>query len=101
MAEHLLLWSTLLLAVFGMARLALAMEVHWRQLHAERPLSLATARRLRLSGAVALLASLFCCFAAEHPSMAALVWVMTNTASALIVTFTLAFKPRWLSLLAR
>jgi hypothetical protein len=101
MVERILLGSTLLFAVCGMAWLALAMDVHWRQLHGEMPLSRATAKRLRRSGALALLASLACCIAAEHPSMAALVWVMTTTASALIVTFTLAFRPRWLTFLAR
>ena len=101
MAEQLWLGLTLVLAVCGMAWLALAMDPHWRQLHSERPLSAATARRLRVSGALALLASLACCLVAEHPSMAALVWVMLSTAAALIVTFTLAFRPRWLSFLAR
>jgi hypothetical protein len=101
MAEKVLLSLTLLLAVCGMAWLAFAMGAHWRQLHAARPLSRAVAMRLRISGASALLASLACCIAAEHPTMAALVWVMTATAAALIVTFTLAFRPRWLSLLAR
>lgn len=101
MVEQLLLWLTLSFAVCGMAWLALAMDVHWRQLHAGQPLSPAKAKRLRISGALALLASLGCCVAAEHPTMAALVWVMTATASALIVSFTLAFRPRWLSLFAR
>ena len=101
MAEQVLLSLTLPLAVCGMGWLALAMEVHWQLLHPESPLSAGTAKRLRCSGTAALLASLACCLAAEHASIAALVWVMTASVSALIVTFTLAFRPRWLSFLAR
>lgn len=101
MVEQLLLGSSLGLSLCGMAWLALAMDVHWRQLHPEQPLRPATARRLRWSGASALLVSLACCLTAEHPSMAALVWVMAATLAALLVTFTLAYRPRWLAFLAR
>jgi hypothetical protein len=101
MVEKLLLGSTLAFAICGMAWLALAMDAHWRQLHVDKPLTEATAQRLRISGAVALLISLGCCSAAEHASMAALVWIMSLTAAALLVTFTLAYRPRWLGFLAR
>jgi len=89
------------LAVCGMAWLALSLDQHWRQLRSDQPLSRAVARRLRASGALSLLASAICCFEAEHASIAVLVWIMSATASALLVTFVLAFKPRWLSFLAR
>jgi hypothetical protein len=36
----------------------------------------------------------------ETVSMAALVWVMTSSASALILSMTLVYRPRWLAWLA-
>lgn len=101
MAEAVLLVLTQLSSLCGMAWLALAMEVHWRQARAVRHFPPGTARRLRVLGVAALLASLAFCLTAEHLSIAALVWIMTLTASALIVTFTLAWRPRWLAPLAR
>lgn len=83
-----------------MAWLALAMEVHWSQVRATASYSAARARKLRGLGAAALLVSLAACLAADHPSMAGLVWIMTLSVSALTVAMTLAYRPRWLSWLA-
>ena len=44
----------------------------------------------------ALLASLLLCLRADHASMAVLVWVMSLAAAALLVAFTLAWRPHWL-----
>jgi hypothetical protein len=98
MPEAALLVLTLLFAICGMAWFALAIDTHWAQLQGPSPLKSATARKLRLMGTVSLAASLTCCLLAEHASMAALVWAMLLTVAAYIVTFTLAWRPRWLAL---
>jgi len=93
----------LALAVFtsfvGMAWLALAMPVHWEQVRGPRQLSRRAALLLRVLGTLALAGSLALCLAADHASMAALVWVMALAADALIVAFVLSWRPRWLRLL--
>jgi len=96
MSDALLLAVAALCAFVGMAWLALAMDVHWEQV------TRGTAGRgvvltLRLLGALALVASLAVCLAVDHVSMASLVWIMCLAASALLVTFTLATRPRWLA----
>jgi Protein of unknown function (DUF3325) len=101
MVDTLLRVLSPLLGVLGMAWLALAMNAHWQQLHADEQLTPAIAKRLRTLGASAIAASLVACLVVDHVSMAALVWIMQLTASALLVTFTLAWRPRWLSPLAR
>ena len=94
-----LLAAALAACLVGMGWLALAMEPHWAQVHAERPLPRALTGRLRWLGALALAASLGLCLAVDHASMAALVWVMGLAASALAVAFTLTWRPRWLAAL--
>lgn len=100
MAEPLLLAAAFLASVCGMSWLALAMKPHWAQVRGSAPYSTTTARNLRAAGAVALLLSLVVCLLVDHASMASLVWVMSVSASALIVAMTLTYKPRWLSWLA-
>lgn len=84
--------------VAGMGWLALAMEVHWQQVCA-RPLSRHAAVVLRVLGALALGASLLACFWVDHATMAPLVWVMAIAGAALLVAFTLSWRPRWLGVL--
>lgn len=99
MSEALNLAVALAACLAGMGWLALAMEAHWEQVRAgHRPP--ATVRRLRVLGALGLAASLALCLRADHPSMAALVWVMLLAAAALAVALTLTWKPRWLLVLA-
>jgi hypothetical protein len=100
MADGVLSAASFLCAVCGMAWLALAMQVHWSQVRNHATHGAAVARRSRSFGAFALALSLVGCFVADHPSVAALVWVMTLSASAFAVAMTLAFKPRLLSWLA-
>lgn len=100
MRETLLLLAALLTSVLGLAWFALAKETHWRQLQRARPLTDSTRWRLRALGTAALLASFALCLAADHVSMAALVWVMVLAPAALLVTFVLSWRPRWLALLA-
>ena len=90
------------LAFFGMAWFALALKPHWEQARGAQ-LSASNARRLRLWGALSLLLSLFGCLAADHASMAVLVWVMALSCSALAVAMMLAYAPRslnWLTIVA-
>lgn len=89
-----LLAVALLCSVLGLAWLALAMDVHWRQVRGGQSLSPAIAQILRMMGSGALVGSLLLSFAADHPSMAALVWIMDLAASALIVAFTFTWRPR-------
>lgn len=85
-----------LCALAGMARLALAMPVHWQQAQGTAKLESRAARRLRIGGGAGLFAALLLCLAADHVSMAALVWLMLLSASAVSVAVLLAYRPRWL-----
>lgn len=96
MVKALLLIVAFLICTSGMAWLALSLEPHWRQLRSSQP-SLALVRQLRLAGWLAILGSLPICLAADHASMAALVWIMTLAASALSVAFILTWRPRLLA----
>ena|SRR5262245_56520018 len=92
-----LLSAALLSNVAGLAWLAFAMEVHWRQVRPAGSLSARNAGLLRALGAAALSLSLALCLCVDHVSMASLVWVMSLAAAALVVTFTLAWRPHWLA----
>lgn len=91
--------AALLMAVAGMAWLALAMPVHAQQAWGELP-SPPARRVLRGLGFVALGAALVLCLSADHASMAVLVWVMALAGSALSIALVLAWHPRGLRLLA-
>jgi uncharacterized membrane protein len=94
MSEAALLVLAALLTVSGMALFALALPAHWGQVAGPRaPLSLARQRRLRAGGALALAGSLALCLAADHPSMAVLVWVMLMAVSAAGVAMWLSRRP--------
>jgi hypothetical protein len=92
-----LLGLAALLSFTGLAWFALGMERHWRQLRGTQPLPRATALGLRTAGAAAVVASLLFCLAADHASMAALVFVMLLALAAAALALTLAFRPRWLA----
>lgn len=95
MADAVLLLVAVIVCVCGMAWFALSLDAHWRQLRKDTP-SLGLVRQLRLLGWLSMAVSLFICLAVDHASMASLVWVMTVAASALIVAFTLSWRPRLL-----
>ncbi len=99
MAEPLLQTLAVLCCYCGMGWLALAMKTHWRQVRGT-PLYPRTLLRLRTAGLGALLAALGLCLGANHVTMAPLVWAMSLTAALLLVAFTLAWRPSWLSWLA-
>lgn len=97
MREAVLLGAAMLSALAGMGWLALAMDVHWEQVRGARQPSRGSVRLLRVLGALALVLSLALCLAVDHGSMAALVWFMTLAAAALLITFTLSWRPRLLA----
>jgi hypothetical protein len=89
-----MLTGALVSSAAGLGWLALSMDVHWRQVRGTRRLSRGLRAMLRVLGASAIAASFALCFAADHVSMAPLVWVMTLAAGgALIVALTLAWRP--------
>jgi hydrogenase-4 membrane subunit HyfE len=94
MSEALWLCIAALLALAGMAWLALAMGAHWDQVMS-RPAAQAEGIRqiLRIAGALGLLLSALACLAADRPSMAVLVWFMLLAAGAFLVAFTLSWQP--------
>ena|SRR5688572_2362000 len=103
MADALFLVVSFLCAFAGMSWLALAMKPHWVQVRGAVPHSEPLARRLRFIGGTCLTLSLALCLALSHASMAFLVWVMTLSATALLVAMTLAYAPRslvWLATIA-
>lgn len=86
-----------LLCFAGFGWLALAMDAHWRQVRRDRLPALGWRHALRMLGAAALALALAACLAADHATMAVLVWVMLLAAAALSVAFTLSWRPRWLA----
>ncbi len=101
MPKSLLLSLAFLCCVSGTAWLSLAMEVHWQQVKGPQvQLPPGTALTLRAAGITALLLSMLLCGQADHASMAALVWIMSVSASAMLVALALAWRPGWLAPLA-
>lgn len=100
MLDALLLLAAMAANVMGLGWLALAMDVHWQQVHGRVvPQSRATVKLLRGLGAAGLAGSLLICLSVDHISMASLVWVMTLACAALLVAFMLAWRPRFLAAL--
>jgi hypothetical protein len=95
--DSLLRSGAFILALCGMAWLALAMDTHWLQVRREERQAPRTKRVLRGLGVFALFLSLALALWLDHGSVAPLVWVMALTTSALVVSFVLAFRPRWLA----
>ncbi|MFT7773938.1 DUF3325 domain-containing protein [Roseateles sp.] len=88
MADAIWLAGALLLAVLGMACLALSLEAHWAQVRGRGD---PPRRVLRVLGWAGLAASLAACLVADHGTMAALVWPMTLAAAAVMVAFTFSW----------
>jgi hypothetical protein len=87
-------------SLLGFAWLALAMPVHWQQVMSTSTAPHAISRNtLRVLGALGLLVSAVCCFIADRPSMAVLVWLMLLAAAAPTIGMLLAWRPQWLRLL--
>lgn len=90
---NLLLAVAAITCICGLAWLALAMDVHWKQIRKDNP-SATTVRTLRWLGSLSLFTSLVLCLIVDHASMASLVWVMLLAGSALTVAFTFTWRPR-------
>ncbi len=97
MPEALLLAAAFVCNALGLAWLALAMQAHWQQVAGQRVMPARSAVTMRVLGAAGLIASLALCLLADHASMASLVWIMALAAAALMVAFTLAWRPRMLA----
>jgi hypothetical protein len=97
MADALLLAAAQLGSICGMAWLALSMKGHWQQVRGAQPLEPGTLRNLRVLGFAAQLVSLVLLLLVDHASMATLVWVMSMSASVVVVAFTLTWRPRLLA----
>jgi len=93
MPDQLALAGAVLLNVAGFAWLALAMDVHWNQVRGSGKLSQGRRTLLRLTASSAFLISFLLCNLSDHATIAALVWVMALTAGALLVAFTLTWRP--------
>lgn len=99
MPDALLLIAALFSACLGMAWLALAMDVHWKQVSGSPPPSPLISKLLRGLGFASLLAALLLCLAADTATMAVLVWMMALAVAAVTVAFLLSWQPRLLAVL--
>ena len=95
------LTTALLSAELGMAWLALAMDVHWRQVSVISPRSPRTSIVLRALGSLALACSLVFCLLADTATMAVLVWMMLLAFAAVTIALVLSWRPRMLAPLVR
>lgn len=93
-------WLALALTccIGGAAMFAFAIDTHWQQVRGTATvLAHRTIVMLRTLGALAWFAALTACLQADHATIAVLVWVMSLAAAALVVAFTLAWRPQWLA----
>lgn len=93
MPDHLLLAGAVLLNIAGFAWLALAMDAHWKQVRGSGRPPQRRRTPLRFAAGAAFLISLILCNLTDHATIAALVWVMALSAAALMVAFTLTWRP--------
>ena len=100
MPDEFWLSAALVLAVLGMGWLALAMDVHWKQVCAATPRSRRAAIVLRCFGFFALTTALVLCLLADTATMAVLVWMMLLALSAALIAFLLSWRPVLLAPLA-
>ncbi len=70
--------------------LALSLPVHWRQVFVADEVA---PGYLRTLGWLALAVSVLCCFKADHPSMAVLVWFTLLPVAAVVTAMTLSYRP--------
>jgi hypothetical protein len=98
MPDWVLLALEIVAGIAGIAWFALAKLPHWQQVTGESSLCGLTRRSLRIAGASALAAALGLSLVADHVTMSFLTWFMTLAAASLLVAFTLAWRPRLLSI---
>jgi hypothetical protein len=90
----------MLCSLCGMGWLALSLDTHWAQVRGAAGPRARGVTRLRVLAGAAAGASLAACLAADHASIAVLVWIMSLVLAQLLVAFALATRPRWLAWLA-
>lgn len=86
------LWLLAAVASMGLATswLALSLPAHWRQVFTADEIA---PGYLRTLGWLALSVSMLCCFKADHPSMAVLVWFTLLPVAAVATAMTLSYRP--------
>lgn len=101
MAEPTWIWTAaaVVSTVLGLAWLALAMDVHWQQVHGGSAPQRNVRLTLRTLGSTALVASALLCAMADRASMAVLVWLMLLAGSIPLIAMTLASRPQLLRVL--
>ena len=87
----------LVITASGCALLALAMQRHHRQVAAST-LNQQLQYQRRALGSTSLGLSLIVCWVALGPLVGLLLWLGMLSATTLLVTLVLAFRPRWLAL---
>jgi len=97
MPESLLILAAGWCALLAAGWLALSDDSHWHEVFGKATaLSAGTRRSLRWRATTACLTALCLALAADHASMAVLVWIMLLSGSALIIALTLSWRPDWL-----
>ena len=91
-----LLLAAVLMSLASFAWLALAMDVHWKNVQQGQHLLDHPTKKLRLMGWLGLLITAILCFMADRPSMALLVWIMLLAATAPGVGMILSYRPQLL-----
>lgn len=89
--------AAVFITMLGMACLSLSLPSHWRQVTGiETSLPSPTERlSLRVVGYCSLTVAFLLCLAADHPSMAVLVWVMLLALAAKGVASILSWRQHW------
>jgi hypothetical protein len=100
MPDEFWLFTALLSTIAGMGWLALAMDVHWKQVYEGASRSALATIVLRVLGYAALTTSLVFCLFADTATMAVLVWMMLLAFSAGVIAFVLSWRPAVLAPLA-
>lgn len=93
MADAMWLAMAATFTLVGMGLLALSLESHWRQVTAKPAPSSSGKTALRLLGGGTLAGALSFCLAADHATMAVLVWVMFLAGAAFTVSMLLTWLP--------
>ena len=97
MPDSILLIAALGVSTLGMGWLALAMDVHWKQVRGPDAQSRGHRIFLRSLGSTSLVASLVLCLLADTATMAVLVWMMMLAVAAIVIAFALSSRPRVLA----
>jgi len=95
MTEAIWLTAAVISALFSIGWLALSYPSHWQQVFADKAHCHAPGRLKVLAWSGLLLSAVFCLLA-DHPTMAALVWVMLLAVAAMLVAQILSRCPRLL-----